>query len=56
MKTTKHAEFTALQKSIIKEWQKTYVTHPSQMTIARKLKCSKETVGRAIRRFQSLKK
>lgn len=56
MNTLKNAELTALQKAIIKEWNKTFIAHPSHRTIAKKLKCSKETVSRAIERYLTLKK
>ena len=54
MNIYKPIELTALQKRVIKEWEKTYIAHPSQLTIARKLQCSKETVGRAIKRHLAL--
>lgn len=52
----KQPKLTELQEKIIKEWEKVFLAHPSHTTIARKLKCSKETVHRAIQKYLTTKR
>lgn len=52
----KSPELTPLQKKIINEWQKMILVHPSYPKIAKKLRCSPETVQRAIHKFRTLSK
>lgn len=45
-----------LHQAILREYSKTKVVHPSIREIAKKVKCSTETVHKVITRFNEAKK